>query len=90
MKTNALLKSVLVMLIIIAFSFCSKKDSGVQKFYKCNCSGKTLDWEFGGYDTYSNDTSSGVLATSFEDAQNKCNEKDFHAGEEYQDCFAMP
>jgi hypothetical protein len=90
MKTTACLKSVLMILIIITFSSCSKKDSAVQKFYKCNCSGKTLDWEFGGYDTYSNDTTSGVMATSYQDAMKKCNEKDFHSGEEYQDCTAMP
>ena len=78
------------MLIIITFSFCSKKDSGVEKFYKCNCSGNTLDWEFGGYDSYSNDTSMGVMATSYLEAKNKCDEKDFEAGEENRDCTAMP
>lgn len=90
MKTNAFLKSMLMILIITTFFSCSKKDSGVQKFYKCNCSGKTLDWEFGGYDSYSNDTTSGVMATSFDDAKKKCDEKDFNGGEEYRDCTAMP
>ena len=92
MKTKAFLKSALMISLVFTVVSCSKKDGGgdTQKFYKCNCSGKTLDWEFGGYDTYSNDSSSGVMATSYQDAKKKCDEKDFKAGEESRDCTAMP
>lgn len=83
-------KKISTLLIIVSLVFsCGKKDEeGPLQLYKCSCRYKTLDWEFGGYDT-GTDTSQSVMATSQADAHKKCADLSYTFGEEYQDCTDM-